>query len=137
MIFGSALILWAMTGCTPGGEFEPRLCPTRLLRVAAVQVERAGIARWPETYGEPRCAGFRPTPADIRWFLAHAGSADPYEVHMTLPESPCVARGRVRFAGGGGGRWQVDPAGNGVLDRPGRPRITLYCRRCRSRPWIQ
>lgn len=137
MMFGLAVMLWAMTGCTPGGEFEPRLCPTRLPTVTAVQIERDGIARWQETDGEPRCAGFRPTPADIRRFLAHAGSADPHDVHMTLPESPCVTRGRVRFVGGGSGRWQVDRAGNGLIDRPGRARITLYCRRCRSRPWSQ
>lgn len=101
MMFGPAVMLLATTGCTPSGEFEPRLCPTRLPRVAAVQVEHDGIARWPKTDSEPRCAGFRPTPADIRRFLAHAGSADPHDVQMTLPESPCVARGRVRFVGGG------------------------------------
>lgn len=136
-MIGLAVMLSAMTGCTPGGEFEPRLCPTGLPKVVAVHVEQDGIALWQETDGEPRCAGFRPTPSDIRRFLALAGSADRREVHFTLPESPCVARGRVRFVDGGSGRWQVDRMGNGLLDRPGRARVTLYCRRCRSSPWNQ
>lgn len=129
--------LFAAAGCTPGREFEPALCPARLPAIVAVRVERRGVARWRKTGGEPPCAGFRPTAADVRRFLARAGRADPHDVHMTLPESACVASGSVRFTGGGSGRWQVDCFANGWLDRPGRARITLYCRACRARPWMQ
>jgi len=131
-----AALLLAAGACTPGGEFVPRLCPTGLPPVAEVVVERQGIARWSPS-DEPPCATFQPGAAEVRRFFRHARAADPREVHFTLPESACVAAGRVRFADGSTGTWQVERFGLGWLDRPGRARVTLYCVRCRARPWAQ
>ena len=53
--------LLAAVACTPGGEFEPRSCPARLPAIAALRIERRGVARWHETDAEPPCAAFQPT----------------------------------------------------------------------------
>ena len=131
-----AVLLAAATACTPGAEFRPRTCPTHLPPIAELVVERQGLARWQDPESSS-CATFRPSAANVRRFFRLAGEADPHEVHMTLPESPCAATGRVRFADGSTGTWQVERYGLGWLDRPGKARVVLYCRRCRSRPWIQ
>ena len=130
----AALLLAA--ACTRGGEFVPRLCPAGLPPVADVVVERQGITHW-RTADEPDCAGFRPRAADVRRFFRLARAADARDVHFTLPESACAVAGRVRFADGSTGTWQVERFGLGWLDRPERARVVLYCRRCRTTPWAQ
>jgi hypothetical protein len=129
-------VLLAGATCTPGAEFAPRTCPPDLPPVAELVVERQGLARWQDAQDLP-CATFRPTQADVRRFFRLAGEVDAREVHMTLPESACLATGRVRFADGGIGRWQVERYGLGSLNQPGKARVILYCRRCRSRRWSQ
>lgn len=131
-----AVLLSATTACAPGTEFRPRLCPPNLPPVAELVVDRHGLVRW-EDRQSPSCATFRPTEADVRRFFRLAGEADAGEVHMTLPESPCAASGRIRFADGSTGIWQVERYGLGWLDWPGHARVVLYCRRCRSHPWSQ
>ncbi|MFD1950448.1 hypothetical protein ACFSGX_06670 [Sphingomonas arantia] len=128
--------LLAATACTSGSEFEPPLCPAQLPAVAEIRIEEQGATLW-KTTGEPPCADFRPTLADVRSFFRGAKSADRRDVHYTLSESGCVARGAVRFADGSRGRWQVDRFALGWLDRAGRPRLTLYCPQCHRRPWRQ
>jgi hypothetical protein len=136
MILLISALLTAALGCTHGSEFEPPLCPAHLPAVAAVRIERQGFARWPRS-DEPACTGFRLTDEDVRRFFRHARQADARDVHYTLPESACVARGTIRFVNGGSGRWQIDRFGLGWLDRAGQVGITLYCRSCRTHPWAQ
>ena len=132
-----AVSLAAMGGpCSAGGEFEPPLCPTGLARVAEVRIEAQGVAIWQDA-DSSSCPGFRLDAAHVRRFFRGARRAAPRDVHFTLPESPCVVLGHVGFADGTGGRWSIDRHGLGWLDRPGRPRLTLYCRGCRTRPWTR
>lgn len=119
-----AALLLAAAACTPGGEFVPRLCPAGLPPVVEVVVERQAIVRWSPS-DEPPCAAFRPGAAEVRRLFRHARAADPREVHFTLPESACAAAGRVRFADGSTGTWQVERFGLGWLDRRGGARHAL------------
>lgn len=131
-------VLAASAGpCARGGEFEPPLCPTGLTRIVALRSEVRGFAIWPEDALDSPCHGFVLTETDARRFFRGAREADALAVHYTLPESPCVVQGHVRFADGTDGRWQIDRYALGWLDRPGRPRMILYCRRCRRAPWMQ
>lgn len=137
MIALSVLALLTSAGpCSAGGEFEPQLCPTGLPRVVSVHIVAQGITRWKDPDPAPDCPHFRMTEAEAKYFFRHARSADPREVHYALPESACVVRGSVTFADGSHGSWQVDSFALGWLDRPRRPRLTLYCRRCQSAPWM-
>jgi hypothetical protein len=124
------------TSCVPGDEFHPALCASGLPPITNLRIDQHGIRLW-QSPDEPPCRTFRVSRRDIRRFLRYAGQADPHDVHMTLPESACAARGRVRFADGSSGRWQVDRFALGWLDRGGHARVTLYCRRCTTRPWLQ
>lgn len=132
-----SLLAATTSPCSQGGELEPPLCPTGLARVAYLGIEKQGVAIWPTDALDPPCRGFNLTEADARGFFRQARKADASAVHSTLPESPCVVRGYVRFADGTDGHWQIDRFALGWLDRPGHPRMTLYCRRCRRAPWAQ
>ena len=95
-------------GCSPGGEFEPPLCPNRLPPVTAIKIEEQGVALWRDPDPGPPCTLFRLRESDVLRFLRDAGRADPHDVHYTLPESPCAVRGRVRFADGSHGQRRID-----------------------------
>lgn len=122
------------SGCTSGSEYRPRLCPSNLPPIVEVRILQQGVTLWHDKGDGPPCSTFTVRDADIRRFFRRAWQADPRDVHATLPESACAVRGRVRFADGSNGEWQVDRYGLGWLDRKGRQRLTLYCRTCRNLP---
>ncbi|WP_260599972.1 hypothetical protein [Sphingomonas endolithica] len=132
-----ALLLGAGPACTPGSEFEPPLCPTRLPRVTAIRVSAQGVVLWKEIEPAFPCRRFRLNEAHVRRYLRDARQADRAAVHYTLAESNCAVRGTVRFADGTDGQWQIDRYALGWLDRPGHARMTLYCRGCEGAPWGQ
>ena len=128
-------VLAAAGPCTPGGEFEPSLCPTGLPPVASVRIEQQGVAVWTDPT-EASCRGFRLSEGQVRRFFRDARRAEAEAVHYTLPESPCSVLGRVVFEDGSTGSWRLDRFGLGWLDRTGG-RMVLYCRSCRRFPWTQ
>lgn len=124
----------AHSGCTRGSESEPPLCPARLPAIRSLTVDRTGVRAYPEP-DTPSCAGFRPSAAQVRRFLAAAGTTDAQSADATLDRSPCQASGRVTFADGRSGRWTIEQLRVGTLTLPGRPPLLLYCRGCRERPF--
>lgn len=132
-----ALAMLAASVCTAGDEYHPRLCPNNLPKITEIEIENQGVALWANTGNEPPCNAFHVSEADMRRFFRRAGQADPHEIHMTLPESACAARGRAKFADGTEGHWQVDRFATGWLDRPGHARMSMYCRACQKQPWLQ
>ncbi len=134
-ILGAALA--SATSCTKGSEFEPPLCPTHLPPIAALTIERVGARAYPETDGQPPCARFRPSRAQIVKFLTSARTTDPQSADATLDRSPCYASGTARFANGSVGRWRVEQLRAGTLDLPRRETMLLYCKECRERPFIK
>ncbi len=130
-----SLLASAAARCTPGSEYEPPLCPTHLPAVAAIAIDRTGAQAYREPDGPASCSSFRPTPGQIKTFLAQAGSVEPQAADATLDRSPCYASGQVRFADGRIARWTVEQLRVGTLSLPGRPQMLLYCRGCRARPF--
>jgi len=138
MIAVPLLALLASPGpCSVGSEFMPPLCPTGLPPVASVRITAQGVTRWQETNLPPDCPRFHLNEAQAKRFFRHARRAEARDVHYTLSESPCVVRGNIVFSDGSRGNWQIDSLAVGWLDRPRHPRLTLYCRSCRSAPWMQ
>lgn len=135
----SALLLAAAlggaSGCTPGSEYEPPLCPTRLPAIRSLTIERTGQRAYAEPDGPRSCRAFRPSQAQVRRFLTRAGTTDAASADATLDRSPCQASGRVRFADGRTARWSVEMFRVGTLRFAGRPPMLLYCRGCRERPF--
>lgn len=124
-----AMALANVTGCSKGTEFVPPLCPAHLPRVVSVAVERLGARAYPETAGEPPCAGFRPSRGQIIGYLSRARTTDAQSADATLDRSPCHASGSVGFSDGSRGHWQIERLGVGTLLLRGRV-LLLYCREC-------
>lgn len=129
MAIGLMLALAAAAqGCRTLDEDGARLCPAHLAAVRRVRVERVGVQRWHDP-DEPPCRGFRPAAADVRRYLARAERTDAGSLHHALPESGCIATGRVGFAGGRSGTFRVDRYGNMRLTI-GRRVHLLHCAGC-------
>ena len=117
------------SGCRMLDENGATLCPARLPPVRGVVVEQTGRERWHEPGVD--CGDFRPTSRDLRRYLARAERTDPGSLHHALPESPCIATGRVGLGAGRRGRFRIDRFGNMRLTIGRGFPILLYCADCR------
>lgn len=120
--------------CTAGSEFEPPVCAAQLPKVRSVTITANGITAWADPE-EKNCASFKLNDRQVRTYFSRAGKVDPRAAHFTLSESPCQAKGTVRFADGSSGTWWIDRFRRAGLTRPGKPDIMLYCPRCQNKPF--
>jgi hypothetical protein len=68
-------------------------------------------------------------------YLTQAKLVDDSAAHEQLDGSPCYASGEILFSDGRTGQWSVDQYLVGSLVIGDGPRMTLYCPRCRFRPF--
>lgn len=130
-------LLLAAGGCSTGTEQTPPLCPTGLPAIRSVTVERSGYAVTPVRDPAIRCSTFRPTAAQVRVWLTRAKRVPDFQsADATIDMVPCRARGTVRFANGGRGRWEVEQARFGNVTVAGRPKMLLYTPAPMGRPFL-
>lgn len=129
------MALAAHGGCTVGTEDMPPLCPTGLPAVRRIVIERAGYRAYREDGDRVACATFKPTATQVKRFFATAKTVDQGAADATLDRSPCQASGTITFVDGSKGRWTIEQLRVGMLTR-GRTRTLLFCKACRTRPFI-
>ena len=79
--------------------------------------------------GEPPCASFKPTVAQVRQYLARAQRISKADYLHETTYSNCSANGRFRTKGGTEGQWMVARGGAGILWIAGA-RHYLNCEEC-------
>jgi hypothetical protein len=123
-------------GCTAATEYQPVLCPIKLARIAAIQIEENG-AKSAASEEQVDCSQFKLTPKGVRRYLSRAMEANESDAHHTLDWSPCYASGIVTFADGKKAHWSISQAATGSLSIHEQHRLFLYCPSCKKRPFRQ
>jgi hypothetical protein len=134
LICGSGLA-HAEGGCVDATETDPRLCPAELPAVRHVRVDQQG--RPSHVPPEPlvNCRLFVLTPNVVRRYFARAMRVDDSE--HAVDRGPCEATGTLRFVDGKQAWWRIEQVGTATLVFDGSSEaITLYCNRCRFRPFV-
>ena len=130
-----ASISFASDGCTKASEFEPALCPMRLLKIMSVRIEENGAKAVASQDQNVDCSGFKLDVKGVRKFLSRAKEANESDAHHTLDWSPCYASGTVTFVGGKTARWSVNQLRSGSLAIEGGGSMFLYCPTCTFKPF--
>ena len=78
------------------------------------------------------CAGFVLQPADVREFLQRANRASHKEYTHDLGMSRCHATGRLQFANGDRGEWQIDRERRGRVSLSDGRNLYFHCDACQA-----
>lgn len=132
-----ASVCSATDGCTEATEYQPRLCPIQLPRVATVRIAENGATAPASDAPAANCSKFRLTANGVRRYLSRAMEANESDAHHTLDWSPCYASGTLTFADGRSAHWSISQAGTGSLARDDGTRVFLYCPTCKRKPFRQ
>lgn len=126
---------FANGGCAKGSEYEPPLCPIRLLKIESVRIEENGAKAAAAQYQDVNCSGFKLDAKAVRKFLSRAKKTNESDAHHTLDWSPCYASGTLTFIGDKTAHWSINQLRTGSLVIDGGNSMFLYCPTCNFRPF--
>lgn len=106
----------------------------RLPAIRSLVIERRGATFQAGKESHPECAAFTLSTSEVRAYFRQSGQVSMGDAHL-LDWSPCYTGGRVTFANGKRGTWEIQQLRMGSI-RMGDGRIIhLYCPSCRSKAY--
>jgi hypothetical protein len=116
-----------------GAEYwKPR--PYKITAVKTVHISKNGA--WSNLVSSDEtpdvCAKFVLTQETVKDFFCHARRASSKEYGHDLDMSRCFASGKLVFANGDKGEWQIDRERRGVVTLEDGRNLYFYCPNCKN-----